>query len=69
MSRKTYKQIITSPEKTELFNDKNKQLIKSFLREKDTRSSSETVAGYSSDLNIFFTFVLDNLGNKFFCRY
>ncbi len=66
MSRKTYKQIITSPEKTELFNDKNKQLIKSFLREKDTRSSSETVAGYSSDLNIFFTFVLDNLGNKFF---
>lgn len=66
MSRKTYKQIITSPEKTELFNEKNKQLIKSFLREKDTRSSSETVSGYASDLNIFFSFVLENLDNKFF---
>jgi len=66
MGRKTFKNIITSPDKWEKVNEKNKQLMKDFLREKDTRSSSGTVDGYRSDLSIFFTFVLENLDNKFF---
>jgi site-specific recombinase XerD len=66
MSRETYKQIITSPEKWEEVNIKNRKLMDSFLEEKDTRCSSETVGGYRSDLSIFFTYVLDNLENKFF---
>lgn len=66
MSRKTEKTIITSPEKWEKVSKKNKDLMDAFLEEKDTRCSSETVDGYRSDLSIFFTYVLDNLENKFF---
>jgi len=66
MSRHTDKTIITSPEKWEKVSDKNKKLMDSFLDEKDTRCSSETVNGYRSDLTIFFSYVLDNLDNKFF---
>ena len=66
MTRKTFRLLTTSPEKTEAINPKNKKLIDQFLKEKDTRSSSGTVEGYKSDLSIFFTYVLDNLDNKFF---
>jgi site-specific recombinase XerD len=66
MSRKTFKKIITSPELSEKINPKNKKLVERFLREKDTRSSSGTIKGYESDLEIFLTWNLLHNENKFF---
>jgi len=66
MTRKTFKQIITSPELWVDVNDKNKKLIEQFLREKNTRSSDATLKNYESDLEIFFTWNLLNNDNKFF---
>jgi site-specific recombinase XerD len=66
MTRKTFKRVITSPELSEKINPKNKKLAERFLREKDVRSSSGTVEGYKSDLEIFFTWNLTENDNKFF---
>jgi site-specific recombinase XerD len=66
MSRKTFRKIITTPELLEQINPKNKKLVESFLREKNTRSSDKTIQGYKSDLDIFLTWNLQNNENKFF---
>jgi integrase len=66
MTRKTYKQIITSPEVWEQVEPKNKKLIGQFLKEKNTRSSDTTLKNYESDLQIFFTWNFLNNNNKFF---
>jgi site-specific recombinase XerD len=66
MARKTFKKIITSPELSEKILDKNKKLVERFLREKDTRSSSGTIKGYESDLEIFLTWNLLYNENRFF---
>ena len=66
MTRKTFRNVITTPERMARINPRNKELTESFLREKDIRSSLGTVMGYRSDLNIFFVYVLEYLGNKFY---
>lgn len=66
MPRKTYRQVITSPENLEKINPENKKLQQRFLKEKNTRCSDGTIVGYKSDLNIFFTWNLLNNDNKFF---
>lgn len=67
MGRHTVVNKITSPEKTALINPFNMSLrndFASYLRA--TKKSEGTIAGYSSDLLIIFTYILDNLGNKKF---
>jgi integrase len=66
MPRATYKKIIVTDELLEQVNPKNKELMKKFLREKNTRSSDGTIKGYESDLNIFFCYNLLFNDNKFF---
>jgi integrase len=66
MSRTTFRKVITSKESWEKVNIKNKELMKSFLKEKNIRSSDVTIKNYESDLTIFFTYVLEHLENKFF---
>jgi integrase len=66
MPRETYRKIITSPELWEKVNIENKKLMDRFLREKNARSSDMTIKGYRSDLEIFFTWNLENNDNKFF---
>jgi len=66
MARQTFRKIITTPEKLEQINSKNKTLQKQFLKNKGITCSPTTLKGYSSDLDIFFVFCLDNLDNKFF---
>jgi integrase len=66
MSRKTYKNIITSEELTAQINPENLKLMKQFLKEKNTRSSDGTIKNYESDLTIFFTWNLLNNDNKLF---
>lgn len=66
MARKTFRKVITDPEKWKNVNPKNKKLMVDFLNEKNTRSSDLTIKGYESDLRIFFTWNLDNNNNKFF---
>lgn len=67
MGRKTKQTKITSPEKIALVNPANLRLKKDFLAYmKSLQRSQGTIAGYESDLNIFFCFALDELGNKAF---
>jgi integrase len=66
MPRETYKFKTTSEELTNQINPKNIKLMESFLKEKNTRSSDETIKGYRSDLLIFFTWCLQYNENKFF---
>ena len=66
MPRETFRKQITSPELWEEVNIKNKNLMKQFLKEKNTRSAELTLKGYESDLEIFFTWNLQNNDNKFF---
>ena len=66
MGRKTYRKVITSPELTEQINKENIKLMNRFLREKNSRCSDTTVANYSSDLHIFFTWNLLENDNKDF---
>ena len=69
MPRKTKQVRITSPEKMEKINPSNMRLKKDFLAYmKSLQRSAGTIAGYDSDLNIVFTYVLDELGNKDFQR-
>ena len=65
-TRKTFKKIIVTDELLKQINPKNMQLKNSFLKEKNTRSSSTTISAYDSDLNIFFTWNLLSNDNKFF---
>jgi len=66
MPRKTFRKVITDDESVANINPKNKKISELFLKEKDTRSSSATIKGYQSDLNIFFVWNLLNNDNKFF---
>jgi integrase len=66
MPRKTFRKIITDDELILQINKKNKNMADLFLKEKDTRSSSATIKGYQSDLNIFFVWNLLENDNKFF---
>lgn len=67
MPRKTKRTKITSEEKLAQINKNNLQLKEDFLLYlKSVQRSPGTITGYNSDLNIVFTYILDNLGNKDF---
>lgn len=66
MARKTFKKIITSPELIEKINPENKKLMKLFLQDKDRKCSDATIKGYTSDLNIFFCWAVENAENTFY---
>lgn len=55
MARKTVRHIITSDERIDQINPKNKDLVESFLEYlESTGKSSGTIKAYESDLNIAF---------------
>lgn len=58
MSRKTFRNIITSEELYEKINSENIKLMEKFLKEKSMRSGDLTIKNYRSDLKIFFTWSL-----------
>lgn len=65
MPRKTKKNMITSKSKTAKICSYNKRLLKDFLEYlASTQKSPGTIAGYQSDLLIFFTYNLEHLDNK-----
>lgn len=64
MARKTFRKVITSEEKIENINPKNKKLVERFLRYMAPRSSEGTIKVYGSNFNIFFCWNLDNNDNK-----
>jgi len=66
MGRTTFKLITTSPELLAQVNPENRKLAEQFLKEKGSRSSSLTIRGYESDLNIFMVWNLQNNENKNF---
>ena len=66
MARKTFRKVITSKELIEKINPKNKKLAELFLKDKNRKCSDATIKNYTSDLNIFFCWVVDNAENKFF---
>ena len=66
MARETFKKVITSEEKWEEVNSKNKKLMDRFLKEKSTRCSSVTIKNYRSDLKIFFTWNMEENDDKYF---
>ena len=66
MARKTFKKITTSPELIEKICNDNKKLMKLFLQDKNRKCSDATIKGYTSDLNIFFCWAVDNADNKFY---
>lgn len=68
MARKTYFNIITSPELIEQINPKNKRLVERFLKSKNAKCSDGTIKGYRSDLNIFMCYNLLHNENKFFIK-
>ncbi len=67
MGRKTKQNKITSAEKTALINKENLRLMEDFLSYlKSIGRSETTIRGYKSDCLIFFTWCLENAGNKFY---
>lgn len=67
MGRKTKQNKITSPELIAQINPKNKRLMKDFLDYLRSVGKAETtVKAYTSDLNIFFVWALQNADNKYF---
>lgn len=66
MARKTYRNIITSPELTEQINKDNISLMNKFLKDKSIRTSSKTIVVYESNLIMFFTWNLLHNNNKKF---
>lgn len=64
--RKTFRNIITSPELIEQINPKNLQLMERFLKNFATKRSPLTVNQYKSNYYIFFCWVLLYADNKFF---
>ena len=57
-TRKTYRQIITSPELIEQINPENKKLAERYLKNFSTKRSPNSVVCYKSNLNIFFVWNL-----------
>ena len=67
MPRKTKQNSITSPEKLKMVNEENMRLKNDFLDYlRSIRRSPGTLCGYDNDLNIIFTYIMENLGNKDF---
>lgn len=67
MGRKTQMNSITSDVKTQQINKENIRLKNDFLSYlSSVQRSPGTIAGYDNDLLIVFTYILDNLDNKFF---
>jgi site-specific recombinase XerD len=66
VTRKTFKKLTTSDELWEQVNPHNKKLVSQFLKEKNIRSSEQTVRGYESDLHIFMIWNLNFNENKYF---
>jgi len=66
MGRKTYKNIIVADELLQQVNPMNLRMMERFLKEKNIRSSDQTIIGYRSDLNIFWVWNLLYNDNKFF---
>ena len=70
MARKTVRHIITSDERINQINPKNKDLVESFLEYlESTGKSPGTIKAYESDLNIAFCWCLLELDNKFFVEW
>lgn len=69
MGRKTKHNSLTTPELINQINQENKILEADFLDYlKSLKRSPGTIAGYKSDLDIFFVWVLQNLDNKSFAN-
>lgn len=67
MPRKTKRNAITSPDLIAQVNRNNMQLKDDFLDYlKSVGRSAGTISGYSNDLDIFFVWVMQELGNKEF---
>jgi integrase len=66
MTRKTFRNKITSDELTKQINPENITLVKRFLKEKSTRTSDKTIIVYESNMNMFLTWNLLHNENKFF---
>lgn len=67
MPRKTEQHRYYSDEKWELVNKNNKKLFEDFLRYcRSTDKSPDTIESYTSNLKIFFLWMLDNADNKDF---
>lgn len=67
MARKTSRSKITSEDKSKLICKNNALLKKDFLSYlRSLKRSEGTIKGYGSDLDIVFTYILDNLNNKNF---
>jgi len=65
--RKTKQNSITSPELLEQINPENKRLVEDYLTYLESIQRSEkTIKSYKNDLEIFFTYDLQHLNNKFF---
>ena len=66
MSRKTFRNKITSEELTKQINPENINLMKRFLKDKGRTSSEKTIVVYESNMLIFLTWNLLHNNNKFF---
>lgn len=66
MARKTFKKVITDPNLIEQIHPDNKKLMKLFLQDKNRKCSDATMKGYTSDLNIFFCWVVKYGDNVFY---
>lgn len=66
MARKTFKRIIVTEETLEKINPKNKKLASQFIKHKKLTVSPMTSKGYSSDLDIFFSYLFLEQDNGFF---
>lgn len=66
MGRKTFRKVITSEELILRINPRNKKLMELFIKDKNRKCSDATIKNYTSDLNIFFCWVVNDCDNKFF---
>ncbi len=65
MARKTTRVLTTSPEDLEKINPQNKELAIEFYKYlRSVKRSPGTIVGYKNDLDIFFTYLLNECGNK-----
>lgn len=66
MPRKTFKNVITSQENSEKISKENRELINKFIKDKNRKCSEKTIVGYTSDLEIFFTWNMLYNDNKYY---
>ncbi len=64
MARKTFRKVITTPEKIEMIESSNKKLVDRFLRYMSQTKSEGTIRVYKSNFDIFFCWNLDYNENK-----